>query len=104
MRALKALVIGMAVLIFAGVVVLIVGIVDKAGELDGQAGKPAHQAVVPAATFRDTEVDLPAGATIVDTRLEGNRILLRATLPDGTSRIILISATTGKRIGTIRLK
>ena len=97
MRALKALVIGMAVLIFAGVVVLIVGIVEKAGELDGDPSAKV-------AGFEDARIALPAGATIEETHLDGDRILVRLKLADGTPRLIVISAATGKQTGTIDLK
>ncbi|MGB0630802.1 MAG: hypothetical protein ACPGRZ_08905 [Alphaproteobacteria bacterium] len=97
MRALKALVIGMAVLIFAGVVVLIIGIVDKAGKLDGET--PAA-----AVAFDAQEIPLPAGATVQETRLDGDRIVVRLALADGTARLILISASSGKQTGVIDLK
>ena len=97
MRALKALVIGMAVLIFAGVVVLIVGVIDKAGELDGEA--PA-----PNAGFNTKSIALPPGATIQETRLDGQRILVRLVMADGTARLIVISTATGEQLGTIDLK
>lgn len=97
MRALKALVIGMAVLIFAGVVVLIIGIVDKAGDLDGKTAAPA-------ASFDPATIDLPAGATVQETRIDGDRIVIRLTLADGTARLLVISAATGKQTGVIDLK
>ena len=97
MRALKALVIGMAVLIFAGVVVLIVGIVDKAGELDGQS--PADAVV-----FDPQAIALPAGASVQETRIDGGRIVVRLALADGTARLLVISAATGKQTGIIDLK
>ena len=97
MRALKTLVIGMAVLIFACVVVLIVGIVEKAGEFDGEP--PAE-----AAGFQEAWIALPTGATVEETHLEGDRILVRLKLADGTARLIVVSAATGKQTGTINLK
>ena len=97
MRALKALVIGMAVLIFAGVVVLIVGLVEKAGELDGDPPQKA-------AGFEDARIALPTGATVEQTHLDGDRILVRLKLADGTSRLIVVSVATGKQTGTIDLK
>ena len=97
MRALKALVIGMAVLIFVGVILLIVGIVDKAGELDGKTS-------VSESKFGATAISLPAGAAIEETRLDEQRILLRLALSDGTGRLIVISTATGEQIGTIDLK
>ncbi|RZO39003.1 MAG: hypothetical protein EVA87_02115 [Rhodospirillaceae bacterium] len=97
MRALKALVIGMAVLIFVGVVVLIVGIVEKAGEFDGEP--PAE-----AAGFEEARIALPTGATVEETHLDGDRILVRLKLVDGTARLIVVSAATGKQTGAINLK
>ncbi|PPR12061.1 MAG: hypothetical protein CFH41_00094 [Alphaproteobacteria bacterium MarineAlpha11_Bin1] len=96
MRALKALVIGMAVIIVAGVVVLIFGIIDKTGELDSKMSEPL-------ADFGITRVVLPAGAQISETLLDGDRILLRLTLADGTSRMMLIDANDGGQIGQIDL-
>lgn len=97
MRALKTLVIGMAVLIFACVVILIVGIVEKAGEFDGEP--PAE-----AAGFQAARIALPTGATVEETHLDGDRILVRLKLADGTARLIVVSAATGKQTGTIDLK
>ena len=97
MRALKALVVSMAVLIFAGLVVLILGIIDKAGELDGEISTPL-------ADFGMTQIAIPAGAHIRETRLDGTKILLRLTLANGASRLILISATSGEKLGVVELK
>ena len=97
MRALKTLVIGMAVLILAGVVVLIIGIVEKAGA--EVAGEPPAEA----AGF-DAWIALPTGATVEETHLDGDRILVRLKLADGTARLIVVSAATGKQTGTIDLK
>ena len=97
MRGLKTLVIGMAVLILAGVVVLIIGIVEKAGELDGEP--PAE-----AAGFEEVRIALPTGATVEETHLDGDRILVRLKMVDGTARLIVVSAATGEQTGTIDLK
>ncbi|MEE2995558.1 MAG: hypothetical protein VX700_00280 [Pseudomonadota bacterium] len=97
MRALKALVVSMAVLIFAGVVVLIVGIINKADDLGGEISRPL-------ADFGITQIAIPAGAHIRETRLDGTKILLHLTLVNGTSRLILISATSGEQIGVVDLK
>ena len=97
MRALKALVIVMSVLIFAGVVALIIGIVEKAGELDVETPTVADQ-------FEATTIELPAGAKIQETRVAGSSIVIRLSLADGTSRLVLLSAADGEKIGEIDLK
>jgi hypothetical protein len=93
MRGLKALVIGMGILIIAGVVFLIYAIVEKAGE-GGIGGGGAVNA----------EVRLPAGAEIVETRVGDGRVVLRLRLADGSGRLMLIDAVTGKSAGRIDLK
>ena len=77
--------------IFAGVVVLIVGIVEKAGELDGEPRRK------PRASRK--RIALPTGA-IVETHLDGDRILVRLKLVMA-ARLIVVSAATGKQTGTI---
>ena len=96
MRALKALQIGMAVLIFAGVVALILGIIDKTDELDSEISRSL-------ANFGTTQIALPADSQIRESQLDGDKIMLRLTLADGGSQIILISANNGEKIGVIDL-
>ena len=97
MRALKALVIGMAVLIFAGLVLLIFGIINRSNELgDNNTTRLAG--------FGSVQFELPFGAVVQDTDIDDNRILLRIKLPDGGSRLILLSVTTGMQVGTVDLK
>tara|TARA_R110000868_G_scaffold100722_7_gene277145 strand:- start:2473 stop:2760 length:288 start_codon:yes stop_codon:yes gene_type:complete len=93
MRGLKALVIGMGVLIVAGVVFLIYAIIDKAGEKTA-AGRSGLQA----------EVALPAGAEVVETSIGDGTIVLRLRLGDGSGRLLVIDPATGKSLGRIDLK
>ena len=97
MRALKTLVIGMAVLIFAGVVVLIIGIIDRSSEL-------GDNNTVRLTGFGSVQFELPFGAVVQDTDIDDNRILLRIKLADGGSRLILLSVATGMQVGTVDLK
>ena len=39
-----------------------------------------------------------------DTDIDDDRILLRIKLPDGGSRLILLSVATGMQVGTVDLK
>lgn len=93
MRGLKALVIGMGVLIIVGVVFLIYAIVQKAGQGGLDGGAPV-----------EAQVALPPGAQVVETRLGDGKILLRLRLADGTGRLIVIDAVSGKPTGRIDLK
>lgn len=93
MRGLKALVIGMGILIIVGVVFLVYAIIDKAGEQD-----------VSVASAIDAEIALPAGAEVVETSLGDGRMVLRLRLPDGSGRLLLFDAASGRSIGKIDLK
>ena len=87
----------MAVLIFAGVVLLVIGIIDRSGELGDN--NPARLT-----GFDSMQFKLPLGAVIQDTDIDDDRILLRIKLPDGGSRLILLSVATGMQVGSVDLK
>jgi hypothetical protein len=96
MRALKAMVIGMGVLIIIGVIVLVVLVAQKSGDQIGGVlaeGKPPVAA----------NVTLPAGAEILETRVGGERIVLRLRLADGNGRILILDAATGRLTGQTEL-
>ena len=77
MRALKAFVIGMGILLTLGVVVVVVAIIERAGEVGGpapaaapaRASSPAPVAAPP--SFDKGALILPAGAEIIDMVAEG---------------------------------
>ena len=93
MRGLKALVIGMGILIAVGVVFLVYAIIQKAGE-EGISGGSAV----------NTQVTIPAGAEVIETSLGDGRIALRLRMPDGSGRLLLLDAASGEPIGKIELK
>ncbi len=95
MQPLKALVIFLGVLIFVAFGVLAYGIATKF-KTSGETPTSRH--------FEATNVEIPAGARIVETRIGGNRIILRVETSDGSMALILIDAGTGKRTGVIYLK
>ena len=99
MRALKALVIAMAVLIAAGLGVIVVALVERAGEPLSDSPKAAAGA--PA--FGEVRVPVPAGARLVETTVAGDRLILRLRLADGAARIVVVDLATGRRLGTVRL-
>jgi hypothetical protein len=75
MALLKTAVIVMGVLIFAGIAVVGVTLVNRVGG-----------ASAPAASAR---IELPQGARIVESRADGKTILLRVTLADGKTQLRL---------------
>ncbi len=89
MRALKALVIGMGVLIVAGLIVVVVTIASRT--LDGE--RPPTEAALA----------LPDGAEVLETALDGNRIALRLRLPGGAEAIHVFDLATGRRVATARI-
>ena len=94
MRALKALVIVMGILIVAGTAVIAVTLARRSAD-DGAARTGGDAAVAA------PRIELPAGARVVETALDGTRIALRIVLADGTERIIVIDTETGRRTGAV---
>ena len=89
MRALKALVIGMGVLIVVGLIVVAVTIVNRT--LDGEP-PPTEAALA-----------LPAGAEVLETALDGDRVALRLRLADGAEEIHVFDLATGRRVAVARI-
>ena len=87
MAWLKALVIGMGVLIVAGIGVVAVTLVNRTG-----GGAPASAG----------RIELPRGARIAETHVDGKSVVLRLTMPDGTSRIAVYEMS-GKLVSTIEV-
>jgi hypothetical protein len=91
MRALKTLVIGLAVLIVAGLTVVAFTVVNRAG--DGAAT---------GAAFGDVRVMIPPGSMIESTMVDGGRLVATLVLLDGSRRTLVVDLATGRRLGTIR--
>jgi hypothetical protein len=95
MQALKTLVIVMGVLLLLGTAALVVGIIYKVN----------HRAAPIAAGAGGTQqsVTLPAGARIEATETSGDRLVVRATLADGGTELVLFDLRNGTRLSTIDL-
>lgn len=91
MAALKALVIGMGVLIVAGTVALVVLLIQRAG-----GGSVASSAF-------SVSLDVPEGARISGLAVTEQVIAVWVTQPDG-DRIMLVDPRNGRRAGVIRLR
>ncbi len=106
MRAVKALVIGMSVLLIGGIALLIYGLTQKASNPDYKLfrgdGKVAVTA--PLAGFGETRLPLPEGCTVAEMRPDGPHLYLRIGPAGPCERIIIIDTTTGQPGGSIWLR
>lgn len=85
---LKALVIGMGVLIVAGTVTLVALIVQRAG---GDSG-----------TMPPRALGQPAGTRITSIAGAEGRIAVLVTRPDGSERVLLVDGRSGRVVGELR--
>ncbi len=99
MRALKALVIILGILLVGGTATLIAGLVLRSSP--PRVARPVAE--LPAPPF-ESAFDLPAGATIRAADVAGERLLLRIALADGGERILILDIGSGARLGTIELR
>lgn len=98
-RVLKAVVIGLGLLIVVGVVALIVGLFWRASKM----GEPAGAKVAPP-TALTGPVALPRGAAVTDMAATGDRVVLRLRLADGTTRLIFVDPRAAAVAGQLDLK
>jgi hypothetical protein len=91
MRTLKVLVIVMGILIVAAVVTIAVALVDRAG--DAASGKAWARALL-----------APAGATIRDYRLDGDRLVIRLAVPGKPDALHIIDLARGRPIGVVTIR
>lgn len=88
MRALKAVVVGMGVLIVVGTVALVVMLVQRAGGGRGAEALPRMA------------LDLPAGSQIVSLAGAGDRFAVLVRRPDG-ERILFLDPRSGRVVGEV---
>ena len=107
MAAIKTLVIVLGVLILAGLAAVSYGVLTQFSESDGDDGTGSETrpgAVSVAVPFGDLTVDVPAGARVEDTDLDGGRLVVRLAMPDGEARLIVIDLAHGAVLGSVRLR
>tara|TARA_E500000331_G_scaffold280300_1_gene273516 strand:- start:90 stop:389 length:300 start_codon:yes stop_codon:yes gene_type:complete len=92
MRGLKAMVIGMGLLIILGVIFLIYAIVQKSGDESGVGFASERPPTV-------SSVVLPAGAKVEETIVGVDRIVIRLRLPKGSGRLLILNAANGRLVG-----
>jgi hypothetical protein len=95
---IKAIVIGLGLVIVGLTIVLIFGIIDKTGDKVGEALVAGD-----AEDFADVAVALPAGATVSAMTLEDGALSLLIDLPSGAQAIMTVDRATGQVLGTLEL-
>ncbi len=101
-RGLKALVIGMGVLIIIGTAVVI-GVIIHRLYAASTALKPEPSPIAaPATAAFHTRLPAPTGSTIKSVTATNNRLAVGISTPQG-GKIILINPRTGAITGTIAL-
>jgi Family of unknown function (DUF6476) len=90
-RSLTIFVVVMGVVIVVGFGVVLATI----------AGRLGHGGARP---FAAAPIEIPKGGRVRAMTAEGNRLILRLSLPTGGQQILIIDLTTGARLGTIALK
>jgi hypothetical protein len=91
-QALKALVIGMGVLIVIGVTVIVVTVFNRIQDRDDNGAEPQR-----------LEVAIPAGATLLEVVPNGQRLVLRLETPDG-AQIMVVNLRSGAVETTLVLR
>ena len=98
MRGLKALVIGLGVLIAVGLIVIAVTIANR---MTTEPEPAPAAATLSVDGFGSARVTIPAGARIVETATGDGRMVLRIHLVDGRAQILVIDLATGRLAGTV---
>ncbi len=114
MPGLKTLVIIMGIAIIAGATVVVTTILQRGGVISapeerggvisapnanvGAISAPKERGGAISAPKERGAIKLPAGARVVETRLDAGRILLRFSFADGRQRIHIVDAETGALI------
>lgn len=103
MRAIKALVIGMGILILVGLAILVYGLTNKFGTTMSDGGSE-NGAAADAVAFGTIRATLPAGATVANVQMQGGTAMVHVTLPDGGAQIMVFRLSDGRQTGTIELQ
>jgi len=91
MRSLKLLVIVLGLLIVAAVATIMVTLANRSG--GGAGGTPWAHAV-----------QIPAGATIRDYRLDGDRLVIRLAVPGRPDELRILDLARGRQTGAVTLE
>lgn len=100
MRILKAVIIGMAVLIVLGMGLLVYGLTQRSVNGNVADDRPAERSILPA--FGDTTLPFEDGCDIADIAIEDGRLYIRSGPSGDCARFYVLDAETGTLIGTVR--
>ena len=97
MQALKVLVIFMAVLIVAGMALLVYGLVTRTGGGDSLFGGAGGGAA-------DLELPVPDGCTIAGAELSGERLVVRleGLAERDCQQVLVVDLASGRLLGRVR--
>ena len=101
MKPIKALVIVMGLLILTGLGLLVYGVAGQVSEISGPGTAPGAQG-----GFEETVVPLPAGCSVVEIRVDGDRLVVRMDGPpdyEPCQKIIIIDLQSGEVVGRIKI-
>ncbi|MBL8660969.1 MAG: hypothetical protein JNM75_14590 [Rhodospirillales bacterium] len=107
MQAIKSLVIGLGILIIAGLILLGYAFYARTTDPDfhlmkADKQKAAVRADAPAGEgFGEADLSLPEGCSVVEMRPDGKWLYLRAGPAGPCERIIVIDVATGRTHGVI---
>lgn len=104
MPAVKALVIGLGVLLLAGIALLIYGIVQKTADPHFKLFAASRTIDAPASPLGETSLALPEACTVVEMAADGPHLFLRTGPAGPCERILVIEISTGRTLGSIRLR
>ncbi len=104
MQAVKALVIGLGVLLVSGIALLVYGISQKASDPQYKMFRGKSPAVAPIATFGEARIPLPVDCTVAEMKPDGAHLYLRIGPTGPCERIIIIDTQTGQATGSIWLR
>ncbi len=95
---------GLTIFVIVMGIVLVVGfgvvLATVAGRLAGSGASSAN----PGPAFAGKPIHIPKGARVGAMTAEGNRLILRLSLPGGGQEILIINLATGAPLGMIALK
>jgi hypothetical protein len=102
LNTIKAIVIGLGIGIIGLTILIVMVIIDKAGD---EAGKieATETPMVEAEDYADVAVALPAGATVMTMAGGGDALSLLVRLPDGSQQVMTVDRRTGEVLGTLEL-
>lgn len=104
MQALKGLVMGMAILIVAGMALLVYGMYQKAQDPDFSffakgAPAPTPPAAPPGKNFGSIALPVPAGSTVRAVTPAEGRLIVQVSGPDRSEHVLVLDPTGGAVLG-----